>query len=208
MGMPAGSIVPVKVVGDLLGQETVTTFWYRVRTIGLTVSVIQELDQLLNYFTTSVNAPYVPFKDIVPESWNGISCSAQQYTPVLSVARQVTLVPDVGSRGPTSSSNLAFTVSKGTNEGGRSQLGSWHLPGVAQGDQAQGFIADALMLAAGPFVSKSLNVLIDPVSSTIYEPIIVHRAEDPRATTGTLLTRTQARNTIRVMRRRTVGVGK
>jgi len=208
MGLPAGSIVKVAVEGLLLGQQTVTSWWYRVRFPGASATVIADLDGLLTYFVANVNAPYQAFLACLPSTWDGQFCSAQQITPALSVRRDVTLVPDAGGRGVTNSSNLSAVVTKGTDQGGRDQIGSFHLPGIADDDQVAGSVSAALLALMGTFASKSLNVLTDPVTAVVYEPILVHRITPSVGSTGTLLTRARAQETIRVMRRRTVGVGK
>jgi len=208
MAIPVGGVIKLAINGRINGQQTVTTFYYRVSGGSTLGTVVEDLDAAIDMFVTAAAAPYGAFLAAVPVDWTNEFVSGQEVLPALSVARKLPLV-DVGTRGASTTPNLSAVVTKGTDLGGRSQIGSWHLPGVANGDQVGGIVDNALLGAMSAFGSRSLNVLTDVASGMILEPVLFHRnAENPLASTFTKLTRTIPQDTIRVMRRRTVGVGK
>jgi len=209
MPIAVGDIVQIQARGFLHGQEVITSWWYRNIVPGSTIDTIVVLDELIDYFNISNNPPYLAYVACLPSDWTAGEVTAQQITPVRSVLRSKTSVPVAGGRGAGTTPNVGSTVTKGTNLAGRSQIGSWHLPGVATADMVGGYLQPALMLALGTFASKSLNVLTLPVTFSQWEPILIHI--DPTGVTpptGSLLTRAVPQETVRIMRRRTVGVGK
>jgi len=208
MAIPVGGVIRFAINGRINGQQTVTSFYYRVSAGSTLGTVVEDLDAALDFFTTSATAPYGAFLAAVPVDWTNEFNSAQEVLPVLSVNRKLTLV-DPGTRGAATTPNLSAVITKGTDFGGRNMIGSWHLPGVAAGDQVGGIVDNALLGAMSAFGSRSLNALVDPASGLTLEPVLYHRnAANPLASTFTKLTRTIPQDTIRVMRRRTVGVGK
>jgi len=207
MALAVGDIVAVKINGLLLGQRTITTFHYFVASPGSSPSTIAALDQFNAYFAAYAFGPYATFLECVPVTWVNEFNTVQQVTPVLSVARFNVLV-DPGTRGAATTANLAAVVTKGTNFGGRDQVGSWHLPGVAAADQTGGDLIAALEAKMVLFGTSTLLSLTDPVTGIVFSPGLFHRnPEAPLTSTITPLTRAVPQTTIRVMRRRTVGFG-
>lgn len=207
-GLPVGAIVQFRVNGLLQFQQTISSFWYQVATAGTAPTVITDLDDLLTKFATSVTAPYVKYLLCLPSSWSGVRIDAQQITPVRSVARDTDISGAVGARGATESSNLSAVIDKGTDLAGRSQMGSLHLPGVATADQTGGLLENALLTAMSTLGSVMLTNLSGDTYDTLLRPIIPHVKKPMTTTTGDIMTRTIPQRQIRVMRRRTVGVGK
>lgn len=216
MGMPVGGIVRIAINGNIFAQKMITNFWYRVRTASANPNILNELNDLVSFFKVNAAGPYTSYKNCIPQDWVGETIDGQYFAPGLSVARKNDISADNGGRGATTSTNLASVVTKSTELGGRSQIGSFHLPGVATDDQVAGELILGLKTALGTFGSKALNVLTEPFGGGVYEPVIVHIPVDPlnpdkklpRLSTATLMTGTSVQETIRVMRRRTVGVGR
>lgn len=214
MSITVGDIIRVQAVASVFGQQTITSWWYRVIGIGVNVNEKDTLLAINDYFNgNALLAPYLAYVACLPSSWDAGVLKSQKMHPALSVYQESASVPVNGGRGAATTSNLATVVQKGTDVGGRSQIGSWHLPGVASADMDADFTVPALDVLLATFASRCLNTLTIPVNGTQMEPVLYHpEVKDAegvviRPWSATKLTRALPKDTIRTMSRRTYGRG-
>lgn len=109
--------------------------------------------------------------------------------------------------GGASQGNLSAVITRRTELGGRDQIGSWHMPAVPDGVSTLGFLngIGSYWTALLTFANR-LNVAVSGTGLASYDPVLWHNRTVPHTTS--LLTSSQVQDTVRTMRRRTVGVGK
>lgn len=213
-GLFVGDVVQLNLPTMLFEQQCINTFHYVVNTAGTgSVSVVSDLDDLLTRFDLAggLQATWITCVSLSNVIGN---LELQQIKPIRSVKRFKVPTLAAGARPATSSTNLSAVITRGTDSGARGQVGSIHLPGLADTDQVTGEVLPALLAFMSALGSAMLDDVLVPVTGLKLKPVLFH--PDIKDNTGhvtrpwfvTPLTRTIPQPTIRVMRRRTVGVGR
>jgi len=208
MNLVVGDIINVRVRGNLFSQNVITTFCYKLGVQGSSTDTNTQLSAFNAAFKTSINSPYAFMLAAISSSWGGLQIVSQQVTPGMSVQVKTSISGDVGGRGVANTANLAYVVSKNTELAGRSQLGSWHLPGVDVTDIDDGFVEVAQIARLQAFADKAVLPFTVVALGAQWIPQIFHRNNPPVApSTASSIYQTTVRDTVRTMRRRTINVG-
>lgn len=213
-GLIVGDVLQININTTLLNQQTINTFFYRCTSPGTgSVSVNADIIGAMAYFETGVGGVYAPWRACVPVTNIIKPITGQLIKPHRSV--RINRVPAnvVGGRGDANTPNLSAVLTRGTDSGERGQVGSIHLPGVAELDQSNGDIDPALGVLMTALGTAVLNPIVVAITLLTLEPVLYH--PDIFDTAGILirpwfttpLTRTIVQPEIRVMRRRTTGKG-
>lgn len=207
-GFAVGDIIEVTFKGDVYNQTVLNILHYRVLTAATGSTTVQS-DSLATaehvgpaggadiwtlmalLLANDYNLEGVRVQDVFPV----------RYAPVFAA------LPAQGTGGPGNSTNLAGVITKQTRLSGRDQVGSIHLGPIADGDQDQGFMAGTWLTDAQS-LADAMEVVLSPVAGLTLEPVIWHRTVPATGTYSTRITNCTPRDTLRVMRRRTVRVGK
>lgn len=213
-GMPVGSVFAVQFRGKINEQQWITSFQYQVLVQSSAASPVADLGAIVSTMNADATSLYNKFRLCLPATTEVDFISAQQLHFARSV--RIDLVPTsaVGSRGDATTPNLSAVITKGTDSGDRGQVGSIHLPGVATEDQNDGVLILGLLAAMDVLGSTMLAGFNIPASGLDSFPVLYHpdikddEGHITRPWFTTRLTRWISQDTIRVMRRRTIGVGK
>jgi hypothetical protein len=100
---------------------------------------------------------------------------------------------------------VAAVITKRTAFAGRWAVGSFHLGGLPQNAYVNGTLEPTFKTSVGLVAAQLLEDITIAIVGGVYEPVIVHpvAAHDG----STVLRETDVQDTLRVMRRRTVGLG-
>lgn len=193
--------------GLLNGQTVLNTFWYRLVVLGTELTV----KDLLDNTNDKLNLPF-GFRDTYA------SCLPSNHTIVeswLQVIKPVRLVRQSYTDGNTGdlleafSSNVQASITRRGELATKSAIGAVHIPIGGADDQYQvGILTNsALKTNLTSFADKMLDdIEVPDVGGAIWRPIVFN----PTNTTypnGHDVISTGVQSTVRVMRRRTVGLG-
>jgi len=207
MGRPAGSVLEVRINGEVFAQKCMTVLHYRV--IGassLDPGGPEETDFL---DTISIGAPF----DIMSAY---TSCQGATYLNTRMDAQYVAstryvnvskVIAEPGLRvGAVTAQNVSAVVTKRTVFAGRDQVGSYHLPGIRASDYASGKLVAGLITDLGTLNGVLAQNVISTVGGGEYQPVLYHRGEIAPNNVD-VITQWVVQDSIRTMRRRTLGVG-
>lgn len=208
MGLEVGNIVAVSFVGEVLGQRTINTIHLRrASPVDPAKTVLQDLDDITFHMQPDGGGAdwlETDFRACCAQNWDLLEIVAQQLTPVRSVKR--VRVEAVQGTWPSDceASNLAAVISKRTNFGGRDQVGRIHLPGFPHNAAADGLVSSGLLTELNDLCAALDADYVVPVTGVSYNNCLYHKGESPDFD---IVTEHFPQTTIRVMRRRTVGLG-
>lgn len=205
MGLPANAVVAVTYKGTLCGQTTLNTVHYRVSNPSTIPVVADEMDELANRFT-AVGALDIltAYRGCLPDNMTVNYVRLQPVYPVRYRAVQ----KNIGLPGLADSSfvsNLQASITWVTELAGRNQTGGIRIPqGPNNVDNGKwlGAWQNVLML-----LGESLSSLVNAgQGGGSYLPVIYHRSVNafPKYQDVTSFI---VQDTVRVIRRRTVGLG-
>jgi hypothetical protein len=208
MGLAVGDVVAVTFEGRVQAQRTLTTFMIRrASPVDNNTTVIQDLDEIT--FHTQPDgggADWLETAFLAACSIDFVldNIVAQQITPTRSVKRvRVSGGPGTNAGG-CEVTNICGVLTKRTNFGGRKQVGSVHMPGMPTLGATNGVLTAGQKLLYDNFATALKQAWIVPVSGTSYNNILYHRGLVPNYD---IVTDVFTQDTVRTMRRRTVGVG-
>jgi hypothetical protein len=192
--------------GTLEGQQLLSTFKYQIITVGTepTWDVAAAAFNVINVAGSGMESK---FCNCCPTSYLLNNIWAQLIFPT----RWAKLVFPRGDSGAfpqdASTANLAAVITRKGIQANKKNIGSLHVPtSNLDPGMTTGLISTGLKTALGILAGAMLTVVTTP-GGTVFAPCLF----PPKATTvgqAVFLNTAYAQNTVRVMRRRTVGVGK
>jgi len=206
MGLPEGAIFEVSYIGKLLNQLTMNVRHYYVAAQSTTPSYIEEVENILGYFSDQGVGSVLPaYLGVLPENLTVQQVVVQVLTPSRFRKQFETL--NQGGLGPeTAVSNVQASITFTTRLSGRDQQGGMRVPAspanAEAGNWSAAYQTDLTTLAAR--LSESFT---EPDGDGIYAPCIYHRTKAAPAN-RTEIFAFIVQPTTRVIRRRTLGVGK
>lgn len=208
MGMPLGSVIEASMRGVHFGQQTLNIFHYAVTQVSTTGDLINELDDFLTVFAGLGAGTFrTNFIACMPETYNLTEIRAQQVSLIRS--RSTSIIVAGGQQGlksPAISANISASITLQTDRGGRTQVGGKRMATGGTDEVQNGLITPAHQVSLSAFCSNILAPINVAIGAGQYTPVIWHRGAG--ATVSDPITSAFPQNTARVMRRRTVGVGK
>lgn len=217
MGLAVNDVVSIRFQGTLFDQIVINTFNYEVITATTVIPTpVQDLTTICSAINAGVGTNlYAKWKLCVPANVENDFVIAQRIEPTRTIAVKQAPLNVVNGRADCQVPNLSAVITRGTDEGQRGQVGSIHIPGVADADIAADGNLDVLIGAAlETLAAEMLSNISFTAGALVVRPVLFHptlkdqEGHIIRSWFTTPLTRAFHQPQVRVMRRRTIGVGK
>lgn len=212
-----GWVVAVTFRGTMNNQIVMTTFHYMITEIAagpIPSNVVSITD--INTALTAPGNMQDDYAQAMPSNWSQTAMEYQWIAPIRF--RKIAFgngFPVGGNINDAHTSNLAVVISLSGERSGRRFVANKHLPGIADGDFTGGIIGNPTLGDMTAVAAQSLANLVTPELTLV--PIIYGRFIAPFVKCGvnkpgqaelkTPVAGAAVKDTVRVMRRRTVGVG-
>lgn len=202
-----GDIVQMTIESDVLGQRCLNVLHYRAR-VGLPALEYQEAMDLLNQAvrgstTSSIMEKMLP---LMGENTKVVGFTSQRVYPTRDIP--VRLPNSDEGTAPTvcNASNLAFVITKQSEAAGRGRNGSFHLAGVTDQHFALGNVTLDGQTALEELADRLRDKQVTEGGEFVFEPGL-YKANSSLLENWKYLVGTTVQTTVRVLRRRTVGLG-
>lgn len=204
-GLNALDTVEIGIEGLIAGQKTLNVLHYSVLVASTPLTYTAAMTNLLNDYLNSLTGPLLPILAAAAQNWTCVRIRGQRVWPT----RDIALFVADGRPGQrpfnAEACNLAATISKFGSLANRHNIGSLHLAGLSSADYAASLITNAQLLRMDNIRTRLQTDLAVFADTTTAKNIIYSR---PNPALYTPIVATTNQPTVRVMRRRTVGVGK
>lgn len=210
MAVPvAGEKILVTLVGELFGQTTMNTFWYEITDAGSSASNQNIQNRLLDGLSV-IAGLFDKATTCMPDNWEGKEVWAQTIYPT-RFAKTIRTFAVPGSDQAATTANVAAVIVRRGNLANRHNVGTVHIPissAISSVDNGLIVIPSALNTALGLLSQVMLDQITagTGVGDSEFSPVLVDTTF-PGAGNSVLITNTSVKRTVRVMRRRTVGLG-
>jgi hypothetical protein len=212
MGRPAGSIVEVRVKGTVNAQKVMTVLHYKVGNPSALDPAGPEETALFGALSLGATAITDKYRACcsVDYTMDGIDVQFITNTRFVNVFNAIAGAGTFA--GVCDAQNLSAVITKKTELAARNQVGSVHIPGLSVNSYLAGFTTAALKALMNTLAAALLFTQAPGLGGGTYLPVIFHRG-DPHAIppilpSDDLMQAAFPQDTLRVMRRRTIGVGK
>jgi hypothetical protein len=204
-GLNSSDIVEVKVIGTLFNQRTLNVFHYRIEADSGEPVYADAITAFANGFDAGTQSPVLAMLACQCPEYTLVGCSAQRVYPTRDRAYfSASGLPGTYA-GECTQTNLAATIEKWSWTGGRHGIGSMHLPATPTEAQVAGsWVGPYLTLLASIAARLKLPYTPSEDPDCVAQPVIYNRINKSASLP---LQGATVKPTIRVMRRRTVGVG-
>jgi len=202
----AGQIYQVTLVGALHNQRTMNTFHYEVENVPAGGATVVQAAAALETAFEAAGGIIEKFLDCTPDNYTLAEMWIQCIGPTERYVKVV--VPESLSGQWTEAAgtaNLSAVITRTTEKSGRSQQSSLHIPIATGPDTIFGGNLDADLLFNLNALAAVIPAQFGVVPNLTFDPVIYH-GPPPFLPADRIETAT-AQTTVRVMRRRTVGLG-
>lgn len=208
-------IVDIRVMGTLFEQEVITSFPYVCITgSSSTGGTIAACSQLAGDWKAGTVSPFLGFLDCCPPDYEAVQVQAQVVYPTrYRYGYNNVGLPGTNAAGATQSTNQAAFIERSAEKSGRKYVGGIHVPGVAAANMLGGMLTNAFIAKLQIVADRMTNLFTSTSIGAQFSPIILHRPNKKAIPPVTAYSYdiskfTYVQHTARVMRRRTIGVGK
>lgn len=208
MGLPLNAIIEVSWRYEYALQQYLNIRHYRVATpVPDATPVNTEMNNFLDYFNLTAIGTITG--EILQSLGNNCSIREIRVQPIkptrmIFYRTFVNFEGDAADQADTG--NVAAVISLNTAMAGRDQLGSFHLPCPPKNAMFSGQFTNAYVDGLGGLELLLKSGVDIAATGGSYLPVIFHRNALPGFQSDDIIGATR-RRTVRVMRRRTVGVG-
>lgn len=196
-----GAIMSVIFRGTMYGQDVMNTFHYRydgpVIASGLTF-----LTNLIGV-NAQMQANMALWQDCISEDVVDNRVIGQWIYPLRYRPWVIPMANATGNSGPAGTANLASVISLIADRATRHGIGNKHIPGLAINSQTLGFLTAGQLANNGSFGTAMATSV--PILGGVMQPVIYNRLAPPDSLE---VVGSEQNPTVRVQRRRTVGLGK
>jgi hypothetical protein len=214
--IPAGTILEVKYTYLANAQKCMNVIHYKLNQTIINYDPILMTDEMLVIFSNNAVGSIVALMaDLMGTGVTFLTCSCQMIYVLRYIVRDQDVVALGVGPDPCTAQNVQASIIKRGSVGTRSNIGGFHLGGLANNNYTSG------LLTAGAFAKlvALADGLDEPVPAgdpggALWEPCILNKEKIPntdpvkyRITGGTLTYEWQAVQPLRTMSRRTVGRG-
>lgn len=209
-GINAGDILDVTIHGTLFGQQIKTKFYYECLVTSTQNDPVTACTTFAGSWKAGAVSPFLSFLAVCPPEYNADVVSCQLIKPVRYRAGINAVSLPGTNASATTSTNQSAVITRAAIFSGRPYVGSIHIPGLAGANMLDGNLTAAFKILCGTVASKMLNIFTDLTDGTTEaRPVLYHYRKPPApALPASALFTAFAQPTARVMRRRTIGVGK
>lgn len=204
MGLPVGTIWQVGIDTVVNGQRCMNILGYRCTAESTEADIAEE--------TLNLAAAMNAVGGIIPKL---VACQSndalitQVTAQAIRETRYARQVVDIGQAGGVAedctAQNLSAVIIKRTAFAGRWAVGSFHVPGLPVTAYVNGAIEPVYKASVVDLAAQLLVPVVIPIVGGTYEPVLIHPVGEHGG--STFLTSTEVQDELRVMRRRTVGLG-
>lgn len=212
MGAPGGTVFEVRLRGLVNAQQTLNVLHYRVQNPSALASGGPEETALFAALTIGATSITTKYLACISPDFTLQSMDVQRIGPPRWInVRNGIALPGTFA-GACDAQNVSGVITKYTETAGRSKIGSVHIPGLSKTSYLLGGLTAGLKAVMTTFAAALLNLQSPALGGGTYQPVIFHRGDPhhvppiPNSTDEFLSASVQ--DTLRVMRRRTIGVGK
>lgn len=203
-GIAAGSIMAVSAVGTMNGQETITTVHYRYANL---TGTIPDGRAAIMTVLAAIRLPdgwFSKYLDCMSSTVKNVQLYGQWITNTrYAYATDGEPALDGDIAGDAMPQNVAMVVTRRGDLADRHNISTLHLPGVPLDFVVNGNLTDDAIAALEEFANATLQDFV-LISGQELKPCAFRRSDPP---VSRMLTEAFAQRTVRVMRRRTVGLG-
>lgn len=207
MPLPLDDVLEVSIEGIQANQRTLNIRHYRVAVQSATPDPLAEQQEFLDILSSvAPGGLALTYLNCCSFDYRIATMRVQRISPARFpfISKQL---DELGRIGETSPGPLvAGVIDFGTGLVGRKQRGSIHVPGVTQTAANNGNLGIAQRALYNALGLQLRARIINPVSGGEYQPVIFHRVPIGAGTFDDI-TSHKVQPEVRVMRRRTVGVG-
>lgn len=208
MPIPVPSIIELSFRGTLFNQRLLNVRHYEVSVEGTIPGITASLEALMNEIDNGgPNDMVTPY----------LNCCGPEFVldelrlQVVKAVRSRPVSRAVGAAGTFGSvvtaPNVSGVITLYTNLATRRGQGALHMPGLAVEAYAGGDLTAPYQVNLQAFATAVTQTISPAVGGGTYVPVIYHR-DLTGALAGDAIINFTIQDTLRVMRRRTVGVGK
>lgn len=203
-----GAILEVAIVGDLFGSRTMTLLHYRALQIEGQRDWNLDLPGFDVEFRTATDSLVSNYQDVTSEDWKMAYVRYQLIYPVRYAHNVFLTTGETGTLAePSLPANVSAVLNKKNDETGPHNRGQVHMPGLTIPSVADGALtpgAIALYTNLADKLNDTINQAQLPAPPGTWQPCIFNRTAPIASKEFTSVT---IEPTVRVMRRRTLGVG-
>lgn len=205
MAIPIDGVIEGAYVGECLGQTIMSVFHWKVGVVSSIPNTLAELDAFASRWQTlGANSFLTNYLALMPLNYTLTRVTAQQiWTTRSRRVQKVNLITGNGVSTATTA-NVQSSITFTTDFAGRTDIGGKRLllPNQAYEDGKVNLAHHNSMI---DFAVNCVTPLVVADGGGTYLPVIYHRVGLP--TKSSLITGYVIQDTVRVMRRRTVGLG-
>lgn len=215
MAFPALEIVEIKVLYTVNSQTCMNVLHYQVDGNTTTFSPQDLTEGILDDFLAVTGTSVLDgMLALMSNTVTVFDVTGQGVWPTRFAVRHRAVSLAGANANPVNAQNLAATIEKIGLLGNRHNVGSFHLGGLPPGHFSGGDVTAGSFTLLDNLADAILLPLSDGLSTAQYLPVILNKEPIPdsdpiryRINGGSEIAETAAKNTARVMRRRTKGVG-
>lgn len=203
-GLNVGEIVSVTYWGTLFAQRVMNVLHYRVSISSTDPSYVGAAAKLAGAMYSGVQSPGLPMLDAQGPEYQLDEVRVQRLSP----ARERYVSSNAGLpgtyAGACTSPNVTAVLIKKSASVSRHGLGTFHLPGIPAAGYAAGYLTAPYQIKMNAIGARLVNPVQPVLEALVVNPVIWTPADGLvyYPITGTTLV-----TTLRIMRRRTVGLG-
>lgn len=210
MGRPVGSILELTYRTRVLNQTCLNVLHYAVETPATTTLVQHEQDIFINHLLTEANGQKTRFLQLLAPNCTLVELRAQ-FIFLSRWRASAVEINEPGTnddQGPCTAPNVSAVFTKLGEEANRQNIGSFHMPGVGEGAYTGGTLSNPYLTKMNDLAFEMARLITIPGNGGVYHPVLVTRPtlENPIQTSRRWFDY-NVQETLRVMRRRTVGLG-
>lgn len=205
-GLNGNDIVEFRLAGTLFGQKVLNVFHYRVEFDSGLPTYAQAIKAAADGFGVGTNNPTLALLACACAAYTLDGIWAQRIYPTRDRGYYSAFALPGTNAGTCGSGNQSATIEKWSWVGTRHGIGATHVPGVPQESQVDGKWNNAYTTLLTALAGKIATPYSPPTDTAcVMTPVILNRAAKAASVA---LNGTSVQSTVRVMRRRTIGVGK
>lgn len=199
------SIASVTIVGRHEGQQVMSVFHYRYNGSQQITDGAQALNSL-HVQLAGANGILAPWRMCVSEKVTNLKARYQWVAPDrFAFAEQDMPIGDTGAvAGDAMPVNCSAAITKRTQNAGRTEVGTLHMPGIPALRVVNGVLNQDAIDAYTVLRAKMILAVSTTIPAAEFLPVLFHKTSP---TISPVFINTSLQGFARVMRRRTVGVG-
>jgi len=202
----SGQIYQVTISSTLNSQRIMSSFTYELENVPAGGSTTKQACDAIKDFFIGGTGIIPLYQDCVPQNMTLNELWVQVIGPTERYVKEVyNLSVDGLWPSDALTSNVAAVITRTTEKSGRSQVAPLHLPCATDPDSIFQGSLDSDLLVAMALLCAKIPVQIGVVPNLTFDPVIYHGP--PPKLPADRVERAVAQSTVRVMRRRTVGLG-